>query len=155
MMEVPGDRLRPPHNTHTSYSEYKYNRLKLSRSSRDSLKFFEISVPRHIRFVDLRNKINQTTKFHKWINNLTPEVWVTLKILWKRRDIAPEEQFLLFSTIFCYRLLHFHVKTGTRFSLRDKRLFEISEVEITRVDCSSSWKHAYIILTPSNPIFIW
>ena len=27
------------------------------------------------------------------------------------------------------------VKTGTRFSLRDKRLFEISEFEITRVDC--------------------
>ena len=45
-------------------------------------------------------------------------------------------QFLLFSTILCYRLLDFHVKTGTRFSLRDKRLFEISEVEITRVDCN-------------------
>ena len=27
------------------------------------------------------------------------------------------------------------VKTGIRFSLRDKRLFEITEVEITRVDC--------------------
>ena len=26
-----------------------------------------------------------------------------------------------------------HIKTGTRFSLRDKRLFEISEVKITRV----------------------
>ena len=26
-------------------------------------------------------------------------------------------------------------KTPTRFSLRDKRLFEITEVEITRVDC--------------------
>ena len=41
---------------------------------------------------------------------------------------------LLFSTIFCYLLLDFHVKTGTRFLLRDKRIFEISEVEITRVD---------------------
>ena len=29
----------------------------------------------------------------------------------------------------------FHVKAGTRSSLRDKRLFEISEVEITRVNC--------------------
>ena len=38
--------------------------------------------------------------------------------------------------IFCYLLLDFHVKTGTRFSLRDKRVFEISEVEIMRVDCS-------------------
>ena len=37
--------------------------------------------------------------------------------------------------IFFYLLLDFHVKAGTRFSLRDKRLFEISEVEITRVNC--------------------
>ena len=42
---------------------------------------------------------------------------------------------LLFSTISFYLLLDFHVKAGTRFSLRDKRLFEISEVEITRVNC--------------------
>ena len=32
-------------------------------------------------------------------------------------------------------LLDFHVKTGTRVSLRDKRLLEKSEVETTRVDC--------------------
>ena len=57
------------------------------------------------------------------------------KILWKRGEIAPKEQFLLFSTIFCYLLLDFHVKTRNIFSLRDKRLFEISEFEITRVDC--------------------
>ena len=44
---------------------------------------------------------------------------------------------LLFSTIFCYLFLDFHVKTGTRISLRDKWLFEIREVEITRVDCIS------------------
>ena len=43
--------------------------------------------------------------------------------------------FLLFSTIFCNVILDFCVKTRTRFSLRDKRLFEIIEVEITRVDC--------------------
>ena len=29
----------------------------------------------------------------------------------------------------------FMLKTGVRFLLRDKRLFEISEVEIMRVDC--------------------
>ena len=33
-----------------------------------------------------------------------------------------------------FLFLDFHVKTGTRISLRYKRLFEISEVEITRVD---------------------
>ena len=48
--------------------------------------------------------------------------------------IAPEEQFLPLSTIFCYLVLDFYVKTGIRFSLRDKRLFEMTEVEITRVD---------------------
>ena len=57
-----------------------------------------------------------------------------LKILWKRGEIAPEEQFLLLSTIICYLILVFYVKTGIQFSLRDKRLFETTEVEITRVD---------------------
>ena len=32
--------------------------------------------------------------------------------------------------------LDFHVKTRTRFYPRDKRLFEITEVEITKVDCN-------------------
>ena len=50
-------------------------------------------------------------------------------------EIAPEEQFLPLSTIFYYLMLDFYAKTGIRFSLRDKRLFEITEVEITRVDC--------------------
>ena len=55
--------------------------------------------------------------------------------MWKRGEIAPEEQFLLLFTIFCYLMLDFYVETRIRFSLRDKRLFEITEVEITRVDC--------------------
>ena len=46
------------------------------------------------------------------------------------------EQFLLLSTIFCYLMLDFYVKTMIPFSPRDKRLFEIAEVEITKVDCS-------------------
>ena len=58
-----------------------------------------------------------------------------LKILWKRGEIAPEEQFLLLSIIFCYLMLEYYVKTGIRFSFEDKRLFEITGVEITRVDC--------------------
>ena len=113
-----------------------YSRLSLSRSPRESLKYFKISVPRHnYQICRIEEKINQTTIFHKWICNLTPEVRDILKILWKRGEIAPEEQFLLFSTIFCYLLLDFHVKTGTRISIRDKRSFEISEVEIMRVNC--------------------
>ena len=66
-----------------------------------------------------------------------------LKILWKRGEIAPEEQFLLLSTIFCYLMLDINVKTRIKFSLRDKRLFEITEVEITRVDCICKYARAY------------
>ena len=58
-----------------------------------------------------------------------------LKILWNRGEIAPEEQFLLLFTIFSYLMLDFYVETRIGFSLRDKLLFGITEVEITRVDC--------------------
>ena len=53
----------------------------------------------------------------------------------ERGEIAPEEQFLLLSIIFCYLMLDFFVKSGMRFSLQDKQLFKITEVKITRVDC--------------------
>ena len=58
-----------------------------------------------------------------------------LKILRLRGEIAPKEQFLFLSTIFCYLMLDSCVKIRIIFSLRDKRLLEITEVEITRVDC--------------------
>ena len=38
----------------TSNHHLKYGRLSLSRSRRDPLKHFEISVLRHIRFAELR-----------------------------------------------------------------------------------------------------
>ena len=53
--------------------------------------------------------MNRTATFNKCICNLTPEVRDRLKILWKSGQIAPKEQFLLCSTIFCYLLLDFHV----------------------------------------------
>ena len=53
-----------------------------------------------------------------------------LKILWKVEKLP-----FSFPQYFFYLLLDFHVKAGTRFSLRDKWLFEISEVEIPRVNC--------------------
>ena len=54
----------------------------------------------------------------------------------ERGEIA-QERFLLLSTIFCNLILDFYVKTRISFSLRDKQLFEITEVEIMRVDCNS------------------
>ena len=44
------------------------------------MKYFEISVPRHIRFEELRKKVIQTTSFNKYICNLTLEVRGILKI---------------------------------------------------------------------------
>ena len=35
---------------------FRYSRLSLCRIPRDSLKYFEISVPRHIRFAEFRKK---------------------------------------------------------------------------------------------------
>ena len=52
--------------------------------------------------------INQTTTFDKRIC-WTLKIRDILKILWKRGEIASLEQFLLFSTIFCYLLLDFHL----------------------------------------------
>ena len=57
------------------------------------------------------------------------------KILWKGGEITPEEQFRLLSTIFSYLMLDFYVRKIIRLSRRDKWLFEITEVEITRVYC--------------------
>ena len=51
-----------------------------------------------------------------------------MKILWKRGEIAPKEQFLLFSTLFCCLLVDLCIKTGTRFSLRDKRVIRDKRV---------------------------
>ena len=76
-----------------------------------------------------------------------------LIILWKKGEIAPEEQFLLLSTIFCYLMLDFYAKTGLGFSFRDKRLFEITEVEITRVDCIYKSEKSHIIILILNFLF--
>ena len=114
---------------------YWYSRLSLSRNPKDCLKHFEISVLRHIRFAELRKIINPTTTFNRMNLKFDSQVRDLLKILRERGEIAPKEQFLLFSTIFCCLLVDLCVKIGTRFLPRDKRLFEICELEIPRVDC--------------------
>ena len=67
----------------------------------------------------------------------------------KGRNCSPGA-IILFSTIFCYLILDFCVKTRTWFSLRDNLLFEIIEVEITRVDCIMS---CYIYIC--RYMYIW
>ena len=54
------------------------------------MKHFEISVLRHIRFVELRKTINQTTTFNRMNLKFDSQVRDILKILWKRGEIAPK-----------------------------------------------------------------
>ena len=84
------------------FRTWLYSRLSLSRIPRESLKYFEISVHRHIRFA-VKEKMSRTATFNKCKCNLTPEDRDILKILWKRGAVS------LFSIIFCYLLLDFHV----------------------------------------------
>ena len=66
----------------------KYSWLSLSRSQRDSLKYFEISVPRHIIFAELRKKDKSNNHSSQMNMYLTPENRDILKILWKKGEIA-------------------------------------------------------------------
>ena len=86
----------------------------------------------------IEEKIIWTTTFNKFMCNWTLDVRDISKILWKEEKLLLSSLGAispLFHNIF-YLLSDFHVSAGTRFSLRDKRLFEISEFEITRVKCS-------------------
>ena len=107
-----------PYTVDSRYLEIKGTLWNTSRYP-----FFDIS--------DLWNwgkQLIEQPPLTEWIFNLT----LKLEIYWK---CCGKEEKLLFSTIFCCLLVDLCVKTGTRFSLRDKRLFKISEFEITRVDC--------------------
>ena len=82
------------HHLAGAFSDRNIQSSPLSRIPRDSLKHFEISVPRHIRSAEMRKTINQTA-------HLTNEyeIWLLkLEIYWKY--CGKEEQFLLFFTIF-------------------------------------------------------
>ena len=108
----------------------KYIQLTLVEFQETLWKHFKISVPRNIIAAEVRKTINRTT-------TLTNEyaIWLLkLDTYWKYCGKEEKLLLLLFSTIFCYLFLDLDVKTGTRISLRDKRLVEISEVEITSVD---------------------
>ena len=74
--------------------------------------------------------------FHKWIFKLTPAVRDILKILWKKRqNYSLGAIFPLFHHILLPVIRFPCLNVGHVFA-SSKRLFEISEVEITRVDCT-------------------
>ena len=116
--------------------DFRYLEVQGTRWNTSRYPYFEIS--------DLHSwgKINRTTTFHKWICNLTPEVRDILKIVRKKEKLILRSNFSSFSQYFVTWCQIYMLKAGTRFSLRDKRLFDISEVEITRVDCIKTLKKA-------------
>ena len=65
----------------SSRKETIYSRLSLSRSRRDPLKHFEISIRTSTyQICRIEENTNWTTEFHKWTYNLTPLV---RNICWK------------------------------------------------------------------------
>ena len=64
-----------------------YSRLLLSGSPMDFEILRDIRISTY-QICRIKEK-SRTTTYHKWICNLTPEVRDILKILWKRREIAP------------------------------------------------------------------
>ena len=84
----------------------------------------------------LVNRLGGLSLPRKSVVRLTDRPDMTLDVYRGRKTTIQSINLLLF-TIISYLMLDFYVKTRIRFSLRDKRLFEITEVEITRVDCIS------------------
>ena len=93
-----------------------YSQLSLSRSRMDPLNHFEISVLRQTSSAELR------------------KLFILKNIVEKRRNCSSGAISPLIHNILLL-MLDFYIKTRTRFSPRDKRLFEIIKVEITRVCC--------------------
>ena len=98
-----------------------HSRLSLSRNRRDPLKHFDTSILRHIRFVVLRKRTIWTTKFHKWLCNVTSLV---INIYWKYcgkgEKLLPRSNFYSFPQYFVTWFLISVLKQGPNF------LFEIS-----------------------------
>ena len=104
----------------TSLSKmYIQSTLAISKSKGPSKTLRDIRTSTY-QICSTEEKTIRTTKFHKCLCNLTPLVRNILKVLWKSGEIAPQEQFLLFSTIFCNLILDFCVQQGPHF------LFDIS-----------------------------
>ena len=79
----------------------EYSRLSLSRIPKDSIKYFEISVPRHIRFAELRKKIFEQlhlTNIHV-IGLLQLEIYV-LKYCGKEEKLLLRSNFSSFPQYF-------------------------------------------------------
>ena len=92
-----------------NYLSCKYSRLALTRIPRDSLKYFQDIRTSTYQIYRREEKIIRTTTFSKFICNWTPEFRDISKILWKRGEIAPEDNFSSFPQYFytCFKIFMF------------------------------------------------
>ena len=85
----------------TNVKKYIQLTLVISKSKGLSELLRDIHISTY-KICRIQEKLNRTTTFLKWICNLTPEVRDRLKILWKRGESAPLEQYDLLSSFFFF-----------------------------------------------------
>ena len=109
--------------------------LVISKSKEPSETLRDIQTSTY-QMCRIEENINQTTEFLKWTCHLTPLVRLYVEnIVENGRNCSWGAISSLIYNILL-PTVRFLFKTGMRFSLRDKRLFESTEVEITRFDCT-------------------
>ena len=91
----------PTRNYHGNINYNIQSTLVISNSTGLSGKLRDIRTSTY-QICRIEEKLIRLTTFNKYMCNWTVEVRDILKILWKRGEIAPLEQFLLFSTIFLH-----------------------------------------------------
>ena len=139
----------PSHRTlrHCTKTNEVQSTLVISKSKGPSKTFRDIRTSTY-QICSIEEKPIRTTKFHKWLWNLTPLVRnIYWKYCGKGEKLLPRSNFFSYPQYFVtWKTLDFYVETRIRFSLRDKRFFEITEDEITSVDCSW-WKGVKLQIT--------
>ena len=125
--------FRPKHYPHKGKAGdiNKYSQLSKSKGHPEAIRDIRTSTYQICR---IEENTNRKTKFHKKIYYLTPLARnIYRNYCGERRNCSSEAISPLIYNILLL-ILDLCVQTRTRFSFRDKRLFEIIEVEITRVD---------------------
>ena len=92
------------------YLDYNVQSTLVISNSKGLLKYFEISVPRHIKFAELRKKYFEQPHLTNICVTGLLKFGHILKILWKREEkLLLRSNFSSFPQYLFYLLLDFHV----------------------------------------------
>ena len=119
-----------------------YSRPSLSRIPRDSIKYFEISVPRHIRVAELRKKLFEQPH----LTNIYLIGLMKLEIYWKycrkEEKLLLRSNFSSFPQYFftCCKMFMFRQGPDFHFEIsgfiRDKR----GRLYVRTLNCTKKWQ---------------